>query len=89
MSIGQRLSSIVDRAKPYIAPVLTLALVIAVLDKMSGIDNGTILIFVIVGWYVILKRIDELSDEIDDGRKKNHENEPFQYINHKGNDDSF
>lgn len=55
--------------KSRIAPVLlssgALAVFVFLLDRLLGIGDAMVLIFVIVGWCSILERIDDLSCEVE------------------------
>lgn len=56
--------------KRKIAPVLlssgALAVFVFLLDRLLGIGDAMVLIFVIVGWCSILERIDDLRCEVDE-----------------------
>lgn len=45
--------------------VVALTVFVFLLNRTLGIGDGTVLIFVIIGWYSILKRIDDLRCEVE------------------------
>lgn len=49
---------------------VALAVLVFLLNRTLGVGDGTVLIFVIVGWYSILKRIDDLSCEVEKIRRE-------------------
>lgn len=49
---------------------VALAVFVFLLNRTLGIGDGTVLIFVIVGWCSILKRIDDLSCEVEKIRRE-------------------
>lgn len=47
-------------------PSLALAVFVFLLDRLLGIGDAMVLIFVIVGWCSILERIDDLKCEVEE-----------------------
>lgn len=69
--------------------VVALAVFVFLLDRTLGIGEGTVLIFVIVGWCSILKSIDDLSCEVEKIRREEFFDEHPQGIHHQANNDAF
>lgn len=68
---------------------VALAVFVALFDKTLGIREGTVLIFVVVGWCSILKRIDDLSSEVGKIRREEFFDESPQGIYRQADNDSF
>ena len=51
-------------------PSIVLAVFVFLLDRLLGIGDATVLIFVIIGWYSILESIDDLRCEVEEIKRE-------------------
>ena len=59
---------------------VALAVFVFLLNRTLGIGDGTVLIFVIVGWFSILKRIDDLRCEVEKAAVEHHSDDEFYKV---------